>query len=180
MRRRFDAISDPRSPSYQQFMTRDEIKAMSSPSPAVHEAIAEWLGAAVSDDVPLESNINDVSSSNTTNKSSDKMTISNHGDAIHVNNMPISMVSSLFDTRFARYHHHHSAASLLRQYGTYSIPSHVSSFIQFVDGISSFPPQRVPKPVKLKRESPTGEPLFAIVPQTVQAIYGLPDIDAPV
>jgi hypothetical protein len=68
--------------------------------------------------------------------------------------------------------------------GTYSLPEHIATHIQFIDGITSFPPQPSVVPVKLKRGLASGAPvntsLFAVVPQTVSAMYGIPDNDPPV
>lgn len=113
MKQRFDAISDPRSPKYQQFMTRDEIVVMSSPSEAVHSAITGWL-ATVHDLVPPTTDA--TSKKITPDASLSDMTISNHGDAIHVQRMPLHIAELLLDTRFGRFHHRNGAA-LIRQYG---------------------------------------------------------------
>jgi hypothetical protein len=134
MKKRFEAISDPQSPEYQQYMTRDDIIAMSSPPAIVYDTINDWL-ATVHTDVTIPSllsSTNDRTNSNSNgNSKGAAMTITNHGDAIEVNHMPLYMAEPLFDTRFGRFHHR-NGVSLIRQYGMVTA---VISLLLMLDGV---------------------------------------------
>jgi hypothetical protein len=67
--------------------------------------------------------------------------VEDRGDALFVRTT-VGVARKLFDTTFNYFHHPALGKTIVRQMGTFGIPSHLDNHIDFVSGISEFP---VPK-----------------------------------
>ena len=88
------------------------------------------------------------------------------GDALEVL-ATVQIASHLFNTSFYSFQHAATKRSIIRQLGAYSVPASVAPFIEFVEGISSFP---IPH-LQIRRK-PNDD--LGIVPQTFAQMYQLP------
>lgn len=149
LEKQFWAVSEPTSPEWQNFMTRDEIAAMVASKPADMMVVRKWLATVLGSD----------------------STVQQTADAIEVH-ASVAEVEQLFETKlfiFAHQQGHRVISSM----GEHSIPAEVHSAIDLVEGISDFPMQRHPARKVPKRETPKG--ITALVsPQTLQEMYSIP------
>jgi hypothetical protein len=108
------AVSDPKHPSYRNFMTVDEVNALTMCPENVHgKKVAEWLAANGATFVQLGSVIRVVST--------------------------VKIATELFETDFYEFINlKNENKMLIRQLGEFSIPAELSESINLVTGISEF------------------------------------------
>jgi len=91
----------------------------------------------------------------------------------------VEVASRLFYTEFRTFKHKVHGKQLIKQFGDFSIPSHLEEYIDLVLGLSEFPtgnyivknsPKIAPKHGKHNNSAPTV--LVSICPQSIQTIYG--------
>ena len=132
------AVSDPRSPKYQNFMTPEQILEIVAPPKAEHDQVVAWL------------------------KAHGARNIKSHGDALDVHTN-VAVAERLFGTKFFHFTHKegmssdHSvtrskqlsvictsvlidaARNIVRQFGAVTIPDELGEMVHMVAGLSEFP-----------------------------------------
>lgn len=146
LERLFWAVSDPQSPQYQEFKTREEIIDLVSPRDERVEPLISWL---------LANGVN-------------KYEIGSYGDALQVKTS-VMVASKLFGAEFHDFKHP-SGRINVAHVGPASIPAELASYVELVYGLSDFP---VGKKARLGHTSPNGGG-YLVVAQSYQAIYGVP------
>jgi len=141
----FWAVSTPGSPQYQDYQTIDQILDLVAPEHKHHDAVVHWL------------------------RSAGKVDIRSTRDALEVMTS-VAVAEKLFATNFMVFRHA-DKKPIVRAWGAMSMPHSVAQYIDFVEGISSFPiPHLSAKIVGSKAPGDT----TAIVPQTLNVIYSIP------
>jgi len=160
-------VSDPDSNDYQNFLTKEQIQAIVSPSAAVQDAV---VSALVSAGVPIAN-------------------IVNLGDSIDVKTT-VAVASDFFQTQFFEFVSFDKKVTIVRQFGPYSLPTTVARLVQMVVGLSSFPIghlnakdhfyQTIKKgamaelKAKKAKQPPTPNDDLGIVPATYFLMYQIP------
>ena len=138
----FWEVSDPTHPNYQDFKSIDEISSLVSPRAEEVAPVLQWLHAA------------GVHHAN----------VKSLGDALEVKTT-VKHASKLFETKFHSFAHSKTGAKVVRQFGSYSVPTHLKGMIEMVTGLSSFP---IPH-LEVKRPNASND--YGIIPQTVDNLY---------
>jgi len=142
---KFWAVSDPDHPDYRNFMTISEIDAIVNPPKQDVQKVMSWLRSAKVD------------------------RIKNHGTDLGVT-CSIHSAKQLFNTDFAEFEHIETGATIVRQYGQFSVPEELSEIVVLVSGLSEFPfPKLGLKKQTQKRSPQQSGP--SISPQSVQSYY---------
>jgi len=144
---KFWEVSNPRHQSYQDYMTIEQINALVAPEPRVKAQVISWLTE------------NGVSADE----------IVDYSDALEVR-ATVAVAEALFSTRFHVFTHK-AGNSIVRSYGTYSIPNHLHGVVEMVTGISTFP-----VPHLRAHRAPAGRNAGAdgVSVQTISAFYKVP------
>jgi subtilase family serine protease len=140
----FNEVSDPKHHNYQEYKSIDEIASLVAPTEKDQKSVMHWLHA------------HGIHAKN----------IKSFGDAIDVT-ATVKQAEKLFSTKFFNYHHIQTGASVVRQFGSYSVPVHLRHIIEMVTGISSFP---VPH-LKGARVDAAND--YGVVPQSIDALYSI-------
>jgi len=140
-------VSDPDSVNYRNFMTISEIIDVVKPPKEDVKRVIEWLRT------------NGV----------DKSQITNKGDSLHIKSS-LEVASRLFYTEFRLFQHKETGKLRPRQFGEFSIPSHLEDIVEMVLGLSEFPPKGY-KPKRVVKNETRPETLVSISPQSLQVIY---------
>lgn len=168
----FFAVSDPDHPEYRNFMSIEDITNMIAPPKEDRKTVKRWLLA------------NGV----------DKKSIIDNGDSFEVTTT-VEVASRLFYTKFKTFRHKESGISSfwsssfyfpfyhilaymigkqqVRQFGDFSIPSHLENLIDLVLGLSEFPPRGYALKKTPMKAGNASSPniLVSIAPQSIQTIY---------
>jgi len=101
-----------------------------------------------------------------------KKMIKDNGDSFEVT-ATVEVASRLFYTEFKTFKNKNHGKVQIRQFGDFSIPSHVEKYIDMVLGLSEFPPSNYPVKRLPKKVANNSSPdvLVSIVPQSIQTIY---------
>jgi len=114
----FWQVSDPTHQNYQQFLTQKEIDKIVYSTFEDKTAVLEWLhGAGVH-----------------------TATFTYRSDAVVIS-AKVSDMTKLFETEIFVFKHD-SGHVILRNLGTFSIPAHLASVVEMVEGVSDFPSHR--------------------------------------
>lgn len=156
---KFWAISDPKSKSWRNFMTVDEINGLVGAKAKDLKAVDAWLRAGLSKDAHVEAS----------------------ADAFEVR-CSVQDVERLLETEIFIFSHE-NGHTILRSMGAHSVPVSIKEAIDFIEGIADFPMHRSParkiaKPLantpgsheKAKQSGTT--PLVA--PETLLEMYSVP------
>jgi subtilase family serine protease len=148
----FWSVSDPKSELYRKFWDISEVNSLIAPKSDDVQAVKEWL-----------------SRSGVANDQIDPL-----GDALEVK-ASVGLVEKLFHTEMYQFQHTASGESIIRQFGQFSVPSHVEDKIDLVSGLSTFPiphyGYKVPPPLV---EGVTADDVDrGIVAQTIYNLYNL-------
>jgi len=141
---KFWAVSDPKSPEYQNFLTPEEVLAIIAPVPAEKEAVRTWLIAC---GCP---------------------TVEDLGDALSAT-VSVKMAETIFQTKFYTFRHTERQNVIIRQMGTYSIPAEIVPLVVMITGVADFPVLSSPKIY-----SPSPLQSIGIIPATLQEVYEIP------
>jgi len=148
----FHAVSDPDHSEYRNFMTIEQINKLVSPPKQDKEVVKNWL-------------INNGVANNM---------MVDHGDNIEVT-ATVEVASRLFYTEFRTFKNKIHGKSLVKQFGEFSVPSHVEKYIDMVLGLSEFPPKglslKKTGPVLKQKNESSPDVLVSVCPQTIQTIY---------
>ncbi|KAL7284305.1 hypothetical protein ACG7TL_001590 [Trametes sanguinea] len=109
------SVSDPDSPSYGQYLSKDEVERFVAPQPATTEAVNAWLKENGLTAKPL----------------------SPAGDWLGID-VPVSKANSLFNTTFSVFRREDSGAETIRTLA-YSLPEALQDHIDLVHPTVSFP-----------------------------------------
>jgi len=139
---KFWAVSTPGSTDYRNFMTIGEINDIVAPPLSAVIPVYKWL------------------------KEADVTDIKNNGDSLFVKTT-VAVAEKLFDTALHYFHHTQTGQTIIRQFGTYSIPTILDHLVHLVSGLSEFP---VPH-LTLKR-SP--DSFVSISPPSIFDFYSIP------
>ncbi|KAI9057998.1 subtilisin-like protein [Trametes sanguinea] len=151
------SVSDPDSPSYGQYLSKDEVERFVAPQPATTEAVNAWLKENGLTAKPL----------------------SPAGDWLGID-VPVSKANSLFNTNFSVFQHADSGVETIRTLA-YSLPKALQGHIDLVHPTVSFP-----ESLNRKAASPaSAQPSVAqgglqavcangTIPACLQALYKIP------
>jgi len=142
----FWKVSNPESPSYGRFLTREQILDIVAPESHVTSAVVDWLVRG------------GVAQSN----------IVSHGDALSVR-AKAGVVELLFETKMFNFVHKNTGRLLSRNLGPYSVPLSLKDNIYMVTGISDFPPTRG----SVVRYDASNDDAY-VIPLTIQKLYSIP------
>jgi len=130
----FWAVSDPESPQYAKYLTTDEITEIVSPSAAALKTVMSWIHEQGATNVELSRN----------------------RDAITMT-MPVHKVEAAFGVSLRRFVSPDGERHLLRSTKAYTLPAHIAAHVDFVTGLTDFPPmsKRALAKAAASREVPT-------------------------
>jgi len=144
---KFWAVSNPKSPEWQNFMTRDDIGAMVASKPAHMKIVQDWINAQVSKDAIVQYTADSVD------------VRASAGDA-----------ERLFKTEMYIFSHD-NGHTVLRSMGQHSVPKDVFDAIDFVEGVADFPIHRS----SVRKVPEAQDSTVALVaPQTLLEMYNVP------
>jgi len=112
--RTFWAVSTPGNPEYRNFLSREEILAIVSPSAHDRTIVKNFL------------------------HSQGVMDIVDRGDNIHCKST-VAVAEKLFKTSFYVFSHETKNVRIIRQMGEYSLPAYITKYVEMVSGVSEFP-----------------------------------------
>ncbi|KAH9915907.1 family S53 protease [Fomitopsis serialis] len=112
-------VSDPESPNYGEYLTKEEVEAYVKPTQDSVEAVNAWLG---------DNNLTATP-------------VSPSGDWVEVN-IPVSKANELLDTDFSVFRHEVTGTQTIRAL-QYSIPVDLAEHVDLIHPITSFPVQIV-------------------------------------
>jgi len=147
----FHAVSDPDHPEYRNFKTIEDITKLISPPKQHRKIVKNWL---------IHNGV-------------ERHMLRDRGDNIEVTTT-VEVASRLFYTEFRTFKHKVHGRTLTKQFGDFSVPSHVEEYIDLVLGLSEFPPKglELKRTRIVKKSNVTGpDALVSISPQTVQTVY---------
>lgn len=146
---KFWDVSNPKSPSWQQHMTREEIDELVRSKPEDLATVMSWLESG----------------------SSEHFTIDKSADSIELN-CSVAEAEKLFDTEIHAFVNDNGRV-ILRHMGPYSMPSSVADVVDLVEGISDFLVPR--RSIHSKPVEPNAKPVAVVVPQTLLKMYKVPE-----
>lgn len=112
----FHEVSNPQHKNYKQYLTRDEIRDLVAPSQESIDTVTAWL---------LVNGIQNWE-------------ISGTNDILHFETT-VEVAENMLGCKFYLFSHKRASRSAVSSYGPYSIPSHLSSHIDVVTGVTGFP-----------------------------------------
>lgn len=150
---KFWAVSDPKSPSWRQHLSKEDISKIVASSPEHMGLVTGWLRDNLSKDAKVTAT----------------------ADAVDIR-CSVGDVERLFSTEIHVFVHD-NGHTILRSMGAHSVPQSILSAIDFVEGVTEFPMHRspakkVPKPDGATRQSTSTLPMVA--PQTLLQMYSVP------
>lgn len=153
----FNAVSDPRSPQYQQYMSIEEINSLLRPNNDVVATVQEWL------------NLFGISE------------VEDLGDAFACKTTA-AVAEAMFDTSIHVYHHHQAGLRAVKSYGRYSVPLHLRDAVHMIGELGELPEPRPKRRVRRPEPmmaSAAGSGMAAtnhsyLVPQTAMNMYSMP------
>ncbi|KIY62913.1 family S53 protease [Cylindrobasidium torrendii FP15055 ss-10] len=159
---RLYAVSSPKSASYGQYLSKDQVKEYMSPSDDSITAVQSWLEA---------------------NGVTDHAVQGAYGDYISFS-APASVASTLLSTDFHTYKNAATGTTLTRAL-EYSLPEDISAHVAFVHPVTNFvekalggPQVRIPvsgNSTETKRANPAPSSCDSqVTPACLQALYGIP------
>lgn len=114
----FEAVSDPTSLQYGEYLTNEQVRALVAPQPASVAAVLAAMAPAQC-----------VST----------------GDALKCT-ASVAQIEAVFETELRFVQHTESGLTLIRQLGNFSVPAHVAGDVEFVSPLSMYAnPFRTPK-----------------------------------
>lgn len=147
---KFWDVSDPKSKSWQQFMTKEDIGKLIAAKPEDMGTVKKWLKASLATDAVVTTSVDGVEVRCSTND-----------------------VERLFDTEIFSYTHDNGHA-LLRTMGAHSVPKYISDVIDFVEGIADFPMHRTSARRHVEKPKEITSTTALTAPQTLLKMYGVP------
>jgi tripeptidyl-peptidase-1 len=142
--------SNPQSPMYGQWFTREEIMAKTSPTPAALQAVLGWLH---------QSGVKAV-------------VVGADKDTIELVDVPLNVAETVLDLQFHTYQEVNTMKTLIRAVGVVRVPESVSKYIQTIVGASGFPILH-----SLVKQV-VGPELIAVTPDIINTRYNV-SINAP-
>jgi len=154
LEKKFWAVSDPKSPEWQNFMSAEEIGTLVASSKTDITTVMDWVKATVSK----------------------KAFVTQTADAVQIQGT-VADVENLFQAQVFSFVHD-NGHTILRVMGEHSIPSEVHAAMDFVEGVSEFPMHRassrkIRKPVGNK---PLEQPAVSamVCPESLLGLYSVP------
>eukprot|EP00746_Dinoflagellata_sp_MGD_P147116 gnl/MRDRNA2_/MRDRNA2_79495_c0_seq1.p1 gnl/MRDRNA2_/MRDRNA2_79495_c0~~gnl/MRDRNA2_/MRDRNA2_79495_c0_seq1.p1 ORF type:complete len:609 (-),score=144.66 gnl/MRDRNA2_/MRDRNA2_79495_c0_seq1:288-2114(-) len=152
--KKFWAVSDPKSPDWQNFMSAEEIGEIVKSKQSDMIAVMAWIKASVSKDA----------------------TVMQTADAVEVRGS-VADAEALFNAEVYSFVHD-NGHTILRAMGPHSVPADVHEAIDFVEGIADFPMHRSSsrKVRKAVGDKPLEQPAVSamVCPQTLLGMYSVP------
>jgi len=145
-------ISDPDSPKYSQWLTKEEILNIVAPEPEVPLKFVRWVEEECAA-FPKH--------------------IENYGDAVKVTTT-VACAEKLLKIKMAVYQHKKSGVKVVRRFLDGALPSvraDLQQYLEFVSGISQLPVLRQEKNAPVKAPAPA---LDFVIPATARALYSIP------
>jgi len=144
----FWAVSDPASPDYQNFMTKDQINQLTAPRAKDRDYVVRFLRQHGVVDVRVA------------------------GPALEVRTT-VAVAERLFATVFYKFSSSENGKVIVKSWGSYSLPKDVLRYVEMVAGLSTFPVKHYA--VQHARDASTGPEAAqqAIVPQTLTSFYSV-------
>jgi hypothetical protein len=151
----FWAVSDPRSPRYGQFATREELEALVGASEESFAVVEKWLA-------PHRSSFS---------------LYAKYYASIKIR-APASVVRELFQVPVFVYSHHRVSGERIRIAGEASVPAEVAQEIEFVAGLSEFIEDRLQamahRPRRARSRAPSA-PDPEVTPALLRQYYQVPN-----
>ncbi|KAH9915488.1 family S53 protease [Fomitopsis serialis] len=145
-------VSDPESPNYGEYLTKEEVEAYVKPTQDSVEAVYAWLG---------DNNLTATP-------------VSPSGDWVEVN-IPVSKANELLDADFSIFRHEATGMQTIRAL-QYSIPVDLAEHVDLIHPIISFPVQIVNNTAPAVICGPYTQPNITVA--CLQYLYGIPTIPA--
>jgi subtilase family serine protease len=108
------AVSDPENPAYGKHLSREEVLSIVAPPKAHHDFVMDWF------------------------KSWPGVLVDSYGDGLKVV-APADVVEAMFQTKIYQFVHKKRSVAALRQVDGYMIPKAIAPYIEFIDGLTTFP-----------------------------------------
>lgn len=156
--RRAAAIADPDSDEYLEFMTKEELYQLTAPASETFAAIFDFLEQ---------------------NGVEREAVIIRGGSTLTIH-ATVAAVEKMFSTEcFVFQHKTYSNVNVIRQFGSYSLPSHIAPLVELVLDVSTFPSldgrDHVIEQRRLKRASaPAQLGRATMIPLGIAGVYSIP------
>jgi tripeptidyl-peptidase-1 len=150
----FWEVSDPRSPSYTHYLTRDQVRSLVKPKQSTVDTVLTWL---------LE---NGVLPSK----------ISHQNDWL-IADMPAAKAEELLQCEFYSFKHSETGDVIIRSKTLYSLPEHIADHVDFVGGVLHFPKQRKTFDLAALKKKESNSKLFdlQVTPNLLRERYKVGD-----
>jgi len=149
----FQSVSDPDSPKYQQFLTREEVNQLTASGEQEMGAVVAWVKQGMAGGA--------------------NQRIEVRNDAVVVTHATVKEVEALFQTELYIYTHD-NGHTVIRNFGPYSIPESLAGAIDMTEGIADFPMHR-----SSTLRTPEAQTDVYVVPESLGKMYGFDDTPAP-
>ncbi|OCH90803.1 family S53 protease [Obba rivulosa] len=154
-------VSTPSSPSYGNYLTREEAAAFVAPTSETQQAVNAWLAEHNITATPLTP----------------------AGDSLSFD-VPVSMANEIFGANFSVYTHEATGNQAIRTLG-YSIPADLEGHVDFVHPTTVFPVYKIGRSpavtmlaANLTPEAVPSSCATSITPACLQGLYGIPTTPA--
>jgi subtilase family serine protease len=154
LEKKFWAVSDPKSPQWQSFLSAEQIGEIVKSKDSDMKTVMDWIKSSVSS----------------------KALVHQTADAIEIRGH-VADAEALFNAEVFTFVHD-NGHTIQRVMGQHSVPADVHAAIDFVEGVADFPMHRassrkVRKPVG---DKPLEQPTVAamVCPQTLLELYSVP------
>jgi tripeptidyl-peptidase-1 len=144
----FEAVTNPESNMYGQYLTIDQITAIVEPSEETIEKVVAWLAYHGVTDYTMTKNRDHLFA-----------------------DIPLSTVSVMFDVQFTTYMHTRTGRVFTTTVQPHSVPSMIAEHLDFVVGFSGFPMERRQQ----TRPSPDTD-FYQVGPQELRQRYNITQI----
>jgi len=145
-------VSDPSSPHYGKYLSRDEVNRMTAPLAAHTRAVENWLSSHE------EKNAWACDGMTTTKVAN---------GATYDITAPIECIETLFNTRM-RHVTNKKTGQTVKRAGDYTIPDEAADAVTFVSGLHG-----LPLPPKPERKVGAPRDLIAVVPSVIHDVYNI-------
>lgn len=150
--RLFEAVTNPESPQYGQYLEIGQITAIIEPSEETIETVMNWLSFHGVTDAVLTKNRDHVQAS-----------------------IALSTLKRMFEVEFRTYMHRRTGRMHTTSVAAYSVPARLSAHLDFVVGFSGFPSESV----RAKATQPKPETdFYQVGPHELRQRYNLTQIVA--
>lgn len=152
VRQRLHVVSDPRQPTYGEYLTPEELSRLVAPEQKSVELVAKWLR----------------------HYGVGQLKVSGFNDVISFE-APVAALQRMFGVQFSVYSHLKTGKKVARSLHAVTIPQHLTSVVEVVSGFRAFPVEMALSRHPVKVASPSDN----ISPQVIWTTYNVTNFPTP-